>query len=170
MTHSRQPRRIHGEKLRECGQPSRPTLLAIVLGASLSFACQSPTYVPDAKGTEAISATAMTCSRPYELPQDCSSWSGATREIAIGDVNMKIAGSSDGRIVLLSGPRPNVDTLKGSHTQITNFAYEIVKSELVDAGLEIVKVEPVASMGSLYGYVIELDGDAYSVLRAHSID
>ena len=142
---------------------------AALLGAGACLACQTPNYVPDAQGAKSISIASLSCSKPYELSQDCSTWDGASREIEIGDFRMKVAGSADGRVVLLMGPSPIGDSARQTHGDVTNFAYEDVKRELAGAGIAIVKVEPVASLGQLMGYAVHADGDAYAVLKAHSV-
>lgn len=148
------------------------TALAFGLLGALFYACQTAAsvYVPDAAGRDAISAVGMTCSSPAQLDQDCSSWSGATREIEIETVRMKVAGSRDGRTVLIAGPDASADMLKGSHGQVTRVAYEVAKRRLSESGIKIVNVTPVASVGVLYGYLIMTDTDSYSILKAPSVE
>lgn len=142
-------------------------VLLLLLG---SFACaNSPVLVPDAAGRPIVGATSVNCKKPVELPRDCSSISGPKRLIEVSGVRMRIAGSADGRTILLAGPNPNSDSLAGAHAQITNSAYEVVKRELVRRGIRMTRVDPIASMGSLFGYLVYYDGDAYTALETFAL-
>ena len=126
--------------------------------------------VPDAQGEEHISAIGMGCSKPYELTQDCSGFSGATRLVEVGDFQYKIAGSEDGTVVLMMGAKPNSDAWSGKSTEKANVAYELTKKLLMDNGIRVTRTEPVSSGALLAGYVITTDGDAYDVLRTHTVE
>lgn len=126
--------------------------------------------VPDAEGKEHISAIGMGCNKPYQLTQDCSGFSGATRLVEVADFRYKIAGSEDGTIVLMMGAKPNSDAWKGKSAETANIAYELTKKFLLDNDIRITSAEPVSSGSMLAGYVITTDGDAYEVLRQQSVE
>jgi hypothetical protein len=152
-------------KRRSAGSGLRDLALAIAGLAALG--CQNPPLpplVPDAAGAAPISAVRASCGE-LGLSQDCSNWWGPTRPIEIYGFRMKVAGSADGRTLLLSGPHPNKDTFGGSHGQKTNTAYDLLKLELSARGIQVESVTPVASAGALFGYVIRTSADAYTHLK-----
>lgn len=142
-----------------------------VLALLTLAACGTVTaIVPDAEGTEHISAIGMGCNKPHTLTQDCSGFSGATRLIEIADFRFKIAGSEDGTVVLMMGAKPTSDAWKGKSTETANVAYELTKKFLLDNKIAITTTEPVSSGSMLAGYVITTDGDAYQLLKERSVE
>ena len=147
--------------------------LVLVAMAPLVGLCGCGTVtaiVPDAEGVEHVSAIGMGCKKPYELVQDCSGFSGATRLIEVGDFRYKIAGSQDGSIVLMMGATPNSDAWSGKDTEKANVAYELTKKLLLDNGIRVSKAEPVSSGSLLAGYIITTDGNAYELLSGYTIE
>ena len=146
-------------------------VLAAIAPLAGLCACGTVTaIVPDAEGVEHISAIGMGCKKPYELVQDCSGFSGASRLVEVSDFQYKIAGSQDGSIVLMMGATPNSDAWSGKDTEKANVAYELTKKLLLDNGIGVSKAEPVSSGSLLAGYVITTDGDAYEVLSKYTIE
>lgn len=110
-----------------------------------------------------ISALSMTCNKPYKLGQDCTIWSGAKRTIWIEEQEMKIAGSDDGKIVLVMH-----DRLVDEASVLACF--NLVRDELLEkAGIHIMNVVKVVNKGKIKGFVLELDGDGYSFLRNYTV-
>ena len=143
---------------------------AIVMPLGLAGCGTVTATVPDAEGVEHVSAIGMGCSKPYELTQDCSGFSGATRLVEVGDFQFKVAGSEDGSIVLMMGAKPNSDAWSGKSTEKANVAYEITKKFLMDNGIAVSKVEPVSSGSLLAGYIITTDGNAYELLSKNTVE
>ena len=144
---------------------------SIVLTAVWIQGCATATaVVADAEDVEGISAIGMGCKSPYELTQDCSGFSGATRVVEVSGVTFKIAGSADGKIVLMMGAKPNSSAISGKNAEAANVAYEVTKKLLLDNGINIELAEPVRSLSTLFGYVITTDGDSFAVLSQHSPD
>ena len=117
----------------------------------------------------AYSAADLSCTEPFALEQDCSNLWGPRRAIRVAGVRLNVAGSRDGTIVLLAGPRPNLDTLVGRHDDVTNAGYHAVKAELGRRGVNVVSLSVVGDGGLLYAYLIKTDGDAYSILKEFSV-
>ena len=150
---------------------TRSKRYTVISSALLLGACGTVTaIVPDAEGVDHISAIGMGCKKPYELTQDCSGFSGATRLIEVSDFRFKIAGSEDGSIVLLMGAKPTADAWPGKSTETANIAYEVTKKLLAENGISVTKTEPVSSGSLLAGYVISAEGDAYGVLREMTVE
>ncbi|MEX2961554.1 hypothetical protein [Microbulbifer sp. TYP-18] len=135
--------------------------ILIIFIATLLTACISnpPVLVPDSLKNDSISAIGMTCNSPYKLEQDCSSLSGPTKKVFISGVEMKVAGTSDGKVIVMFGASsisPNMQEI--------NTSYELIKRELVSNEVDILKVTPVISSNILFGYAIETDKSAYSFI------
>jgi hypothetical protein len=112
---------------------------------------------------EELSGIAVTCNKPYKIGQDCSIWSGAKRTIKIKERNIKVAGSDDGKIVLV------MDKLFADEESMFS-CFELVKEELLSNGIKIVRVIKLVTAGKVKGCILELDGDGYSILRNYSVD
>jgi hypothetical protein len=113
-----------------------------------------------------MSGALATCSSPYRLTQSCNLWSGAARPIQVGGRKLRIAGSADGRIVLIKDaallPGESVSS-RGSS------AYQAVKQALEAARVRILKQRDLtAPGGKMMGFFLETDGDAYRVLTRGS--
>ena len=113
-----------------------------------------------------INGALATCSSPYPLSQSCNLWSGAARPIQVGGRKLRIAGSADGRIILIKDaalvPKESV-TSRGSS------AYQAVQQALGAARVRILKQRDLtAPGGKMMGFFLETDGDAYHVLTQGS--
>jgi len=139
--------------------------LVLIMAVSLT-ACVSnpPVLVPDALNSKSISGISMSCSSPYELSNDCSGLSGPTKKIAISGVKMKVAGTDDGKVIMMFG----YSSLSPNMQEI-NTGYEMIKRELVTNNITIVKVKPVVSSNILFGYALETDKPSYDVLSQFGI-
>lgn len=137
---------------------ARNTVIPAIALLMLAACGSMPPVVPDAEGMQAVSAIAMGCNKPYKLTQDCSGLSGAKRKIDLSGVEFKIAGSEDGTTVLIM------------NSKRANVAYEVSKKALLEAGVAVTKVEPVASGALLAGYIVTADADAYQLLSEHTVE
>ena len=144
--------------------------LTLTAAAGLSACGTVTSIVPDAEGVEHVSAIGMGCNNPYELTQSCSGFSGATQLVEITGFQFKIAGNSDGTVVLMMGAKQMSDAWTGKSTETANVAFEVVKKYLVDNGVTITLVEPVSSGALLAGYIITADGDAYTLLARNAVE
>ena len=144
---------------------------AALLPLSMLVACGTVTsIVPDAEGVEHVSAIGMGCKKPYQLTQDCSAWSGATRLVEISEFQFKIAGTEDGSVVLMMGANQVSDAWSGKSSETANVAYELTKKHLVQNGVKITQAEPVVSGSALSGYIITTDGNAYQLLSQMTVE
>ena len=123
----------------------------------------------------AIDTRDFQCGRPFELTQDCSPFSYALREIAIGDLTMKVAASEDGDIVLVNSATPWKDCLSNilmlncpSLGRKANEAYVVLRDFLVGNGIKVKKAVPLTSWGSTIGYYVFMDGNGYETLKTLS--
>jgi hypothetical protein len=164
-------RAFGGLVLNEFAAVSRPTGAATSLSAG-SNAAEPAAVALDAAGEprfrDAITLWDLSCSHPVELERDCSSWSGAKREIELDGVPMKLAGSADGRHVLVLR-LTNSAAATGRLDEESRQAYLAIAKALRQRGVGIVAVTPIETSGKRVGYLLELDRNGYDVLSAPSV-
>ncbi|MBI9077394.1 MAG: hypothetical protein JEZ02_18450 [Desulfatibacillum sp.] len=132
----------------------------------------------NASGTvyDSINFNEISCKRPFNLTQDCSNWSGATRKIQIDDVSINVAGSDCGKAILIMPGTGRKTELKDAFTLglmeynsgPSRVCLDKVRSVLEARGLRILKITKVPSRASVRGYVLALDGDGYSFLKGYA--
>jgi hypothetical protein len=128
--------------------------------------------------TDTYDSTYMSCSRPYAFSQDCLSGYRATRDIQLHDRKMKIAGSEDGKLILVMDEKYYSDSMKrafslGISDAGTDQAMQcgrIVESFFKAKNLKIVKKLKMVEMGSVAGFIFELEDDGYSLLKEYTIE
>jgi hypothetical protein len=110
--------------------------------------------------TATVSMLSLTCKKPFVLERDCSFWWGPKRRIEARGVALKVAGSADGRtIVLMHSPWQPQFPLGG---------YAAAEAELRSQDIRIRRVTTISQLGTIHGYILELDGDGYSILESLS--
>jgi hypothetical protein len=134
-----------------------------VVALSLVVGCASP--VID-ESTSEISLVRMSCKKPYPLERDCSWISGPTRKIEISGLQLKVAGSSDGRVIVVIPDDQTKHAFKGDLPNASVKAAFEVAAELESQGVKIVRQIPIVTSGQAAGYVLELESDGYSLLMA----
>ena len=141
-------------------------------------ACQ-PYLVDAADEAELIRLGDFSCESPYELSQDCKSKRNAQLTVVIDEIRFQIAGSEDGTIVFFE--QTTGDMLKSEfgwdflflgtadfHGRRLAKIYEVVERTLEKSSVQVTSAGPVvSSVAETVGYVLELDGDGYSVLRGY---
>jgi hypothetical protein len=108
--------------------------------------------------TATASLLSFTCKKPFVLERDCSSWSGPKRRIEARGVALKVAGSADGRTIAL---------MKASlwESRFPLQGYPAVEAELRSHNIGIKRVTAISQFDKIHGYILELDGDGYSILE-----
>jgi hypothetical protein len=88
------------------------------------------------------------------------------------DNRARIAGSADGRVVLVDNANPVGDSFSGRSSNAVRAAVMAIRKCLRAEGIEVVRAVPIEETGgaTTTGYLLELDGDGYSVLVAHTVD
>lgn len=137
---------------------------ASALCLSLLTGCLSspPKLVSDAEGEDFVDAIAMTCHQPYELTQDCGAVFGPAAKLDIDSVNMKIAGSEDGKLIVLRAGSVFVRRGEGA-----NDAYRLVETVLSENQVQVTRLVPLVSANILKGYAITTDSPAYELLAPY---
>lgn len=143
-----------GEKLGET--PGAPV---VVSGGGAAAKVGTPYQLSNVSGATA------TCSNPYPLTQSCNIWSGASRRIDVGGQKLKIAGSADGKIILI---RDAAILPKNSVSSRGSAQYDAVKAALQASGVHILKQRDMVSAGKTVGFFLETNGNAYSALTKGS--
>lgn len=149
--------------------------MRLALGAAtvLLQGCVSTPRVYDATKEESLNTLATTCSSPYQLTRDCSNMSGAMRKVKMGEVVLAVAGSDDGRVVMVMDPSAVSHALSDffllnspTHSQANNSGYYTLSQFLATKGVTVTRVRAMESLGNIDGYMLELDKDGYSLLEA----
>lgn len=117
------------------------------------------------QGVETTSLMSVSCSKPHHLTQNCSFWTGAALKISLDGVKAKIAGSEDGTVILVQGPK-----LTTQEAWALDSAFGAIATLFERHEIQITKVVGVAmSDGAFYGYYLLLDKDGYSLLRDYAV-
>ncbi len=131
---------------------------------------------------ETLRAAQVTCNKPYKLDQDCNSIVGARRSVEVNGFHMKIAGSGDGKVVLLMGSchshkdvkldlsrNPTEDDPSYVPAEMSS-CFDAAKNEFAASNINILKISKLVNNGYINGYILHLDGDGYSILKQHTLD
>jgi len=159
--------------LRRVMATSVPVVAIVMLAGCARLASTHIVYASNKE--EILNTFRVSCNNPYRLTQDCSNVMGPRRTIRIADKRITIAGSDDGKTVLIMDAHPIRNavltaatlTLYNAQTNESNSSFMRVKSVLENSRVHILKVVPMYSTGSVDGYFLELDGDGYSVLKQY---
>ncbi len=150
----------------------------LIASASILCGCVSVEPVKESANNPSVSTTQVACGKPIGFTQDCDSFNGAKRKIEIDDQAIRIAGNEEGDVVLIMDGDMWKNTLTQNpfvfssykSSRAVNDAYYLVKSVLEDHKISITDTHTVAMWGDIDGYVIELDGNGYDVLKTFSVD
>ena len=115
-------------------------------------------------GIDSHSGVTAGCRQPYRLKRDCNNWKGALRNVTINDIGTRVAGSEEGNVVLMMAPKIG----KASAPEDALDGFVEVALLLEENGFEIKKVTGMRVLKKYFGYWIETEGDAYSLLTPFS--
>ncbi|MCW8128568.1 hypothetical protein [Microbulbifer halophilus] len=135
------------------------TACALLLSGCVSV----PSSVVYNDKTVGTYSTAAGCNTLH-LEQDCSQMKGATRDIRINAIDLRIAGSQDGRTVfVMSQPKflPDEEALKAGSKAIEDL--------LKNSDLDILNTRVMYGSGRVFGVHYTLSGDGYSQLKQLSV-
>jgi len=140
---------------------------AFVVAALYISGCASTgdNIVPDAIGQKPVSYLKLSCGGEYDFSQDCSNFNGAQRAVLIDGIECRVAGSSDGKTILLQGIAKYLPSQKTREVEV-NECFAVVKQVLIDDGLDLIRTLPVGKNGSLMAYIVEFNSDAYALLTS----
>ena len=126
----------------------------------------------------------VSCTKPYNLTRGCSKAHGGTIKATIKNSKFVFATSDNGEYIYVT-KRPTSGLSKGLFGGLTlgvidpltkslNRDVTIIKSTLVDEGVNIIKIRPhlIKSIPDSYviGYLLELDGNGYEVLSSYIVE
>lgn len=167
--------------------PPRLGLVAPLVLASV-LSCTAPVQppyrdrvVPEALGeTPIFGAEFFSCHGEYELTQDCKTFANKStrRTISIGDSPISIAGSSDGKVVVLTTgfTRREMTARSLTYSSAAAAAFRAVEQELSRAGVRISRARAIlagasilADQNPIVAYALELDRDGYTHLKGLTV-
>lgn len=124
-----------------------------------------------------ISILGITCSRPYELAQDCNWELGPRRGIVIRGHAIRIAGSASGDVVWVTDENAWIEgldmslfTADAAMGAAAEASLDAVSALLDQEGIRILTARPVRypHNNTLQGHILVLDQDAYSILKGYA--
>lgn len=124
--------------------------------------------VDDAKGNDILNVATKFCGSIGKLTQSCDAWQGANLQIEISNQKMRIAGNQDGDLILIMHSKDVCGFGESCVNRENNDSYAIVKETLMNHGVTINHVNAVGLNNFISGYLIAVNGDAYSVLKAYA--
>ncbi len=149
--------------------------VSILLVLSLN-ACATFGSYDRFKDVEKISTITFTCNRPYELTQDCSNIFGAEKKIVIKDLKLSIFGNREGNVVgvmtrsvWVSGFKKVSSIGLFNDNKMLHDALGEVEKVLKENSMNIKNKVLMKSFGTIDGFLLELDGDGYSVLKRYEV-
>lgn len=126
----------------------------------LLTACMSvpSTAIFNDRSVPVYNALSITCSEPYAFVNDCSMVGGPRKKLKIGERELWVAGTRDGKTVfsrnVVRAPSPAGD--------------EAVANDIIavarQAGIRLVNVELVMTGSISSGHLLSFDGDVYGLL------
>lgn len=133
--------------------------------------------IPEEHFAESMRYSAASCNKPYDITQDCNFFTGAEREIELNGYKAKVAGSENGKVILIVGDGHLLNSMSDaftlgyndSRTEPSKKALNFIKRKLQKEGIQIIKITKLMSRGGIDGYFLELDGDGYSILKKYSL-
>jgi len=151
-------------------RPDLNTAPIVVFVAALACGCATTPEVAETDGV--VSTTLSKCS-DYDFTQDCSFWSGAKRRIQIDGFELRVAGSTAGDNILIMDAKlaenafsdaVRLNIGEDKHSTYVNESYRVIEKHLGEHGISILKTIRLGKISEIDGYIIQLDGDGYSVL------
>ena len=109
---------------------------------------------------DTFSMREVVCGAPFNFTQSCNGFFGSSKKIQINDAKMRIAGSDDGKSVMVM--KSSVLTLAFTSAGKT---LDEIRQVLSENSISVLNVKAIKYSNNLEGYIISLDGDGYSVLK-----
>jgi hypothetical protein len=112
----------------------------------------------------------VSCSRPHLLTRGCEDSELANTNVDLHGLAFRAAFSNDGSTILVMHEK-----VTGGTTVLTNMIFSGVRTELAAQGLSLQVVTAVQTRyyegaDVIVGYLLEVDGDSYAVLRPYFVD
>jgi hypothetical protein len=135
-----------------------------MFGEAASVSLAPGLAVSAAADVEPMDFEVVSC-ESLSLTRKCSDRrGGARKKKKMGGLSLRLAGSEDGRILLVMPVDIASAYAQGNVTEESNDRFEAVTEELEPHGITATRATPLVTRGSIVGYRIEFDGDAWSAL------
>lgn len=122
--------------------------------------------VEEARDESAIAH--LSCHGVLEFAQSCDDRAGPALEVAIGPVIARVAATADGTRLLVAAPERAPSSSPPRLSDAVHLSTRAVLVALRARGLTVKRVRAAvaSSRGPVYAYLVELDGDGYSLLKS----
>lgn len=139
--------------------------------------CINVPVVEQAANEKPMQGIDISCSKPYALTQDCTSWMGFRRTVSIDGFDVLVAASEDGATVVIFDAHSTRNIFLSNpfvlnsprHSRASNTSYEVVREVIQRSGFKIVRAIPLKTFADTSGYILELDGNGYEVLKTFTV-
>ena len=121
--------------------------------------------VESAAGHAPLPIEDVNCSTPFELTLACSKAKGPRKKISMDGLDMRIGSSANGRILFMMPEDFEQLVDLDLATIATNDRFNVLIETLENESLQAVRVIPLNYESQIIGYLIEFDGNAWSIVR-----
>jgi len=120
----------------------------------------------EAQCEEAVNGAWASCKKPIKISQDCNVWIGAKRRIQLIGYKIRVAASSDGKIILIMADSDECGGIDANcQNNANNRNYLLLKNLFLRNEIKIKKTIPMANSDWIIGYYLFLDKEGYSLLK-----
>ncbi|MDG2049015.1 MAG: PDZ domain-containing protein [Myxococcota bacterium] len=121
--------------------------------------------VESAAGHAPMPIEDVNCSTPFELTLACSKAKGPRKKISMDGLGMRVGSSANGRILFMMPEDFEQLVDLDLATIATNDRFNVLIETLENESLQAVRVIPLNYESQIIGYLIEFDGNAWSIVR-----
>ena len=145
-------------------------IVCLFLTSCMNKLAVSALSVSTAKESEPIDMLSATCGN-LKLTQDCSWYSGPNRKIMIGNKFLTVGADEEGKTVAVMQDKDKCGVFDlDCFTLGSNEAYKSVKDLYEKNDIVINSVTPMASGATIFGYLLKLDKDGYTILKNKTVN
>jgi hypothetical protein len=136
------------------------SLTTLVLLTGCISTPESVNFKGETVGTYSVAASCKT----MMLDTDCSGFTGATKDISIDNVLLRVASGDNGKVIFIM-PESSLSTNEPALKKGSGAIEQLLTSK----GISIVSKKVMFGGGEVYGVHFTLDRDGYSLLHSLSI-
>lgn len=135
------------------------SLATLVLLTGCISTPESVNFEGETVGTYSVAASCKT----MMLDTDCSEFSGATKDISIDNVVLRVASGNNGQVIFIMP-----ESILSTNEPALKKGADAIEQLLTSKGISIVNKKVMLGGGEVYGVHFTLDGEGYSLLNSFS--